>query len=892
MIADTGNARVERVELPNKDKTAMLPLNLSTKILVSGPSVSWKAAAEDLAAQGGRLFAWLPEAKRFAIFDEKGEEKSRFGGGSGGAATRDAGGFAVSEKLGIFVSDTPNNRVQRFAADGAWKTNIAESTGFFDSKKKEGRVRDPRGIAINDAGTVYVADAGNRRVDAFNPDGVFLFGVGPTVGSLELQEPDAVAFDPGARFLYIVDKQLKKVIKCEPSGAYVASWGEPGSGPGQFQQPAALAFDGNNYLYVLDSELKRVSVYSKDGRWMTDLFAGGKEEHALVDPVGLAVSGSRLYVADKGRGRILGFDIRFHLAAPAGLASEMKDGAVELKWKPVADAWADGYELFRSSQPGGPYEDLGKAVSPRFEDGTAAAYAKYWYRAATRSKTGDVGVPAAPVEFTVGGTFNKPPVELSTITLGNIFSANYKWYLKNPVGAAVITNNVHAPFENVKLTFQLKDYMDFGYDQEIKKLEPQQTVQLPLIATLNNKVLDVTEDTPVQAQFTLTYFEGGQQRTVSMTKPLRIYSRNAITWKDPARIANFVTPKDTPVLEFARAAVVQTAASAPQAAALNKNVVAALQIWDALSEYGMTYFSNPNNPFETVSEDPNFPVDYTQFPRETLKRKSGQCDDLTTLLVSMLEGMNVPTTIMDFPGHMALAFDTGADDLAHAGLPESLLIKRNGTYWVPLEATMIGKPFQDAVGKAADEYADQAKRGHSTLIDPSQAWQQYEPVTMSATDWSPQPPAAEKRQARFASESSALFEQSYAALKKYFDAALKENPKDTDALVELGLLEHQAGHADAAGERFKQALALDARNSAALNDLGNLAFEKGDFAQAAKRYEAASAADPEDADLWANRVRAALKLKDKAKAQEYGRKAVALDADWEPTLQSWMGGQL
>ena len=65
-------------------------------------------------------------------------------------------------------------------------------------------------------------------------------------------------------------------------------------------------------------------------------------------------------------------------------------------------------------------------------------------------------------------------------------------------------------------------------------------------------MLDITEDTPIQAEFTLTYFESGKQQTVSLTKPLRLYSRNAITWQDPQRIANFVTRKDPPVRDFVR----------------------------------------------------------------------------------------------------------------------------------------------------------------------------------------------------------------------------------------------------------------------------------------------------------------------------------------------------
>ena len=49
----------------------------------------------------------------------------------------------------------------------------------------------------------------------------------------------AVAWDSKNQFIYLLDKGLKKVFKCEPSGAIVASWGETGTGPGQFQSPQA-----------------------------------------------------------------------------------------------------------------------------------------------------------------------------------------------------------------------------------------------------------------------------------------------------------------------------------------------------------------------------------------------------------------------------------------------------------------------------------------------------------------------------------------------------------------------------------------------------------------------------------------------------------------------------
>jgi DNA-binding beta-propeller fold protein YncE len=889
IVLDAGNARIQRVEVSNKLKTEPVAPNLQTKLTVSGPSRSWQQAASALASFGDDLYAYLPLAGQFAVFDADGKVKSRFGTKDAKSPGSLSGtkGFAVSRKLGLYASDTPKNRIQHYAIDGTHKAAIAESSGMFDSKKKEGRVSDPRGVAVNDAGTVYVADAGNRRISAFSPEGAFLFAFGPQVGPHSLVEPAALAWDKG-RFLYFTDRGLRKVFKVEPSGALIAAWGEEGEGPGQFRSPSALAFDGRHYLYVLDDELSRVSVYTKDGAWLTDFFAPGPAERELKGPTAVAIQGERLLVADYGKARIVTYDLHPQLAAPLDISSSTKEGVVSLSWKPVADQWTAGYAVSRATDPAGPFAELGRADSARFQDPAAAADAVSWYVAATVAKTGDVGPRSRPFPVYVPPAANKAPVEISTVVIGNIFSANYKWYLKNPAGRARVTNNTSVPFQGLKLTFRLKEFMDFGYDTEIKKLEGGESVEVPLIATLNNKILEVSEDTPVQAEFSLTYFQDGRQEKVSLTRPLRVYSRNAITWEDPRRIANFLTPKDPPVREFA-VEVLRDRPKSRAAESLNPNIVTALHLWEALSEAGVRFQSNPNNPYEALREDPNFPVDYAQFPRETLKRRSGQCDDLATLLASLLYGANVRSVLLDYPGHMALMFDTETDDSAEAGLPESGLVKHEGTYWIPLEATMMGGPFVEAYRKALYAYKTESGRGRVRVLDPRQAWETYEPATLPEAASVTEAPKAAARAKRFSADAQSLAVQRYEFLKKLYDEQLAADPKDADVLVQLGLLEHGKGDAASAAAAFEAALAVDPEHVAALNDLAGLAFLAGDHAKAEALYLKAAAADPSDAELWLNLVKTAVNLKDKAKAQGYAQKALARDGSLKPAVDNLLG---
>lgn len=889
LVLDTGNKRIHRVVLTNKLKTTPLPANMQTKMSVTGPSRSLPYAADMLAAFGDDLYAYLPKEGKFVQIGPDGKEVRRFGSAKGKEAevTRGAGGIAASKKLGLFVTDTPNNRLQRFGLDGKWQANIGESTGFFDSKKKEGRMRQPSGVAVNDAGTIYVADAGNQRIDAFSPDGVFLFGIGPMVGPFTLREPVALAWDK-AGFLYFVDKGLKKVVKCEPSGAYIASWGEEGDGPGQFRSPVSIAFDGQNYLYTLDSELDRVSVYTKDGKWLTDFFAGGKAERELLGPVSVTVQGEKLVIADKGKTRVVSYDLHPMLAAPVGVSTATKEGIVTISWKPVMDPWTGGYQVERSSQSAGPFAAVATVEEAKFADSEVVSDQKYWYRVATVAKTKDVGPLGGSVETFVPSSLNRAPVEISTVTLGNIFAANYKWYLKNPVGKVTVTNNVNVPFLNVKVTFKLKDYMDFGFDTEIKKLEPKQTVEIPLIATLNNKILDVTEDTPIQAEFSLSYFESGEARTASLTKPLRLYSRNAITWDDPRKIANFITYKDEPVKNFK--AVVSMEFRNPKASALNGNVLKALKLWDALAAYGVKFAANPANPFEAAHDDPNFPVDYTQYPRETLKRKTGQCSDLTSLYAALLADNEVSAAILDYPGHMTLMFDTGAEDALEAGLPPDLLVAYEGTMWAPIEVTYGGKPFYEALSKGAYAYKAESEKGRVKVLDLDKIFSEYEAVTMPKPDALPVLPEARALERLYDEQVNVLAKDRYQFLKKRYEELLAMNGKDADAQLQLGIVEYQYGNREAAVTDFNKVLALDPKDAAAMNNLGSVAFAEGDFARAEKSFLQSSQSDPEDANTWLNLMKTAAKLKKAEAARDYGAKAVALVPGYKPFVDNLVKG--
>lgn len=66
-----------------------------------------------------------------------------------------------------------------------------------------------------------------------------------------------------------------RVHKFAPDGTHLLSWGEPGSGPGEFMLPHAVWIDRKGRLLVADRENDRIQVFDQDGRllkiWPTKL---------------------------------------------------------------------------------------------------------------------------------------------------------------------------------------------------------------------------------------------------------------------------------------------------------------------------------------------------------------------------------------------------------------------------------------------------------------------------------------------------------------------------------------------------------------------------------------------------------------------------------------------
>ena len=68
---------------------------------------------------------------------------------------------------------------------------------------------------------------------------------------------------------YISDGYVNsRIAKVDKEGNWLKSWGEPGSGPGQFNVPHSIAADAQGNIYVADRGNRRVQVFDGDGKFL------------------------------------------------------------------------------------------------------------------------------------------------------------------------------------------------------------------------------------------------------------------------------------------------------------------------------------------------------------------------------------------------------------------------------------------------------------------------------------------------------------------------------------------------------------------------------------------------------------------------------------------------
>jgi uncharacterized protein (TIGR03663 family) len=196
-------------------------------------------------------------------------------------------GLAVDANGFVYVADSKNNRIQKLSPDGK------PMTTWGQEGNGPGQFKDPCGVAVGSDGFVYVADTWNHRVQKFDADGKFIAEWKADPG---FWGPRGIAVAPDNSALYVTDTGNKRVVKFDTQGTQLKMWGKDGSKPGELIEPVGITVDETGQVSVADTGNRRIQIFDKDGTFVREYPIFGWEEF-YTEPY-LATLGSDIVVTD------------------------------------------------------------------------------------------------------------------------------------------------------------------------------------------------------------------------------------------------------------------------------------------------------------------------------------------------------------------------------------------------------------------------------------------------------------------------------------------------------------------------------------------------------------------------------------------------------------------
>lgn len=217
----------------------------------------------------------------------------------------------------LYVADHANHLIRRLTLDGA----VSTFAGLGRPEDRDGAgtlaaFNQPSGLALDAAGSLYVADSGNHKIRKISPDGMVttFAGVGRpgfsngVAGEALFKSPQGIAIDTTGALL--VADTANHVVRRVVDGVVstLAGSGQPGALDGsgllaQFKEPAAIAIDDTGDTIVADAgnhRIRRIAsgvVTTLAGSGAPAYVDGSNGVAAFHGPAGLAWAGA-IFVAD------------------------------------------------------------------------------------------------------------------------------------------------------------------------------------------------------------------------------------------------------------------------------------------------------------------------------------------------------------------------------------------------------------------------------------------------------------------------------------------------------------------------------------------------------------------------------------------------------------------
>jgi streptogramin lyase len=257
-------------------------------------------------------------------------------------------GAAVDFAGNVYVADTQNCTIRKITPAGVVTTLAGETGpgqyGSSDGTGSAARFNDPRGVAVDNVGNVYVADTNNNTIRKVTPAGVVTTLAGNprqngsadgTGSAAEFNNPTGVAVDTAGN-VYVADLNNRTIRKVTPAGVVTTLAGAAnlygntdGTGSAaRFFNPQGVAVDSAGNVYVVDAYAETIRKITPAGAVTT--LAGNPNQGGSADgtgsaanfwqPMGVAVDDAgNVYVGDS-------YNNSIRKVTPAGVVTTLGGG--------------------------------------------------------------------------------------------------------------------------------------------------------------------------------------------------------------------------------------------------------------------------------------------------------------------------------------------------------------------------------------------------------------------------------------------------------------------------------------------------------------------------------------------------------------------------------------